>query len=83
MSTLIRQYRGANTTSRTQLADALGKVLSFLLSWQAPVLIGNNTRAILPMLVGPDPAAAKTLLKTLDDAEHLAHKVSNADVAAA
>lgn len=25
---------------------------------------------------GPDPAAAKTLLRTLDDAERLAHKVS-------
>lgn len=26
---------------------------------------------------GPDPAAAKTLLRTLDDAERLAHKVSS------
>ena len=27
---------------------------------------------------GPDPAAAKTLLKTLADAERLAHKVLSA-----
>ena len=27
---------------------------------------------------GPDPAAAKTLLRTLDDGERLAHKVPSA-----
>ena len=79
MSMLINRYRRADTTGRTQLAGALETVLSLSTSRQSSSSMNVSSFAVLLMhqdAAGPDPAAAKTLLRTLDDAERLAHKVS-------
>lgn len=75
---LIKRYRRADTTSRTQLAGALETVLDVVASQQICCLIGISSSTMLLMCAdaaGADPAAAKTLLRTLDDAERLAHQV--------
>ena len=70
MSTLSRWCSRAPTISRTLLEGEQGMVCLALFDRKS-VYRSSPCMSV----AGPDPAAAKTLLRTLDDAEHLAHKV--------